>query len=222
MRFHRAQALCKLGRYETALLDLEILTPSMQSYDIVLYRKARTLYDLRRYRECSEVLIILCKKFPKNHHAAKMLSESIKRCLEEKVGNHPFKEMQSKLRTRRIVRLEYATFVGVIEVKPANFTGRGLFTTRDVKAGDLLLCEKAMAYFSEQDASRRILCRGYRVGPDGAKAMPLARVELAHEMIRELRLKPSWMADFMNMYHGTYKSTLSLFHDDDGGAVVDS
>ncbi len=79
-----------------------------------------------------------------------------------------------------------------------------------------------MAYFSEQDATKRTLCRGYRVGLDRAKAMPFARVELVHTIVRELRLKPSWMADFMNIYHDSYKSTLPSFHCDDGGAVVGS
>lgn len=194
----------------------------MQSYDTALYRKARTFYDLRQYRKSSEVLSILCKAYPKNPHAKRMFSESIKRLLEEKTGMYSFKEMQTKLLARHIVRLEYATYIGPIEVRPASVTGRGLFSSQDVKAGELLLCEKAMAYFSEEDASKRMLCRGYRVGLDSAKAMPLARVELVHEMVRELRTKPSWMADFMNMYHDSYKSTVSSFHDEDGGALVDS
>ncbi|KAJ5396593.1 TPR domain protein [Penicillium cosmopolitanum] len=222
LRFNRAQALCKLGRSEETLLDLGILTPAMQSYDTALYRKARTFYDLRQYRKSSEVLSVLCKAYPKNPHANRMFSESIKRLLEEKTGMYSFKEMQTKLLARHIVRLEYATYIGPIEVRPASVTGRGLFSSQDVKAGELLLCEKAMAYFSEEDASKRMLCRGYRVGLDSAKAMPLARVELVHEMVRELRTKPSWMADFMNMYHDSYKSTVSSFHDDDGGALVDS
>jgi hypothetical protein len=222
MKYHRAQALYKLGKFEKAEMDLANLAPDMKSYDAALYRKARTLYDLRRYRDSSQALTILCKKFPKNLQASRMLSESIKRCLEEKRGMYSFREIQNKALARKFVRLEYATYIGPIEVRPASVTGRGLFSTHDIKAGDLLLCEKAMAYFSEQDASNRMICRGYRVGMDRATAMPLARVELVNEMVRELCLKPSWMGNFMNMYHDTYKSTLPSFRTDDGEALVDS
>ena len=38
--------------------------------------------------------------------------------------------------------LDHATFVGPVAVKASIGRGRGLFTTKAVKAGDLILCEK--------------------------------------------------------------------------------
>ena len=41
--------------------------------------------------------------------------------------------------------MDAATYLGPIEVQGSDGKGRGLFATRDVKAGELLLCEKAFA-----------------------------------------------------------------------------
>jgi hypothetical protein len=37
--------------------------------------------------------------------------------------------------------LNHATYVGPVSIKAAGSRGRGLFTTKEVKAGDLLLVE---------------------------------------------------------------------------------
>jgi hypothetical protein len=72
-----------------------------------------------------------------------------------------------------------------------NVTGRGLFSTHDVKAGDLLLCEKTIVYLSGEDANNRMLCRRYCAGLDTSRviAILLARLKIVNEIVRELYLK---------------------------------
>ena len=58
--------------------------------------------------------------------------------------------------------LDNATFAGNVEVQASKGRGRGLFTTKDVIAGELLLCEKAFSYCSskhsvDDDASPEVL-----------------------------------------------------------------
>lgn len=42
--------------------------------------------------------------------------------------------------------LDHATYIGLVAARETGSRGRGLFTTKEVKAGDLLLCEKAFAH----------------------------------------------------------------------------
>jgi hypothetical protein len=51
--------------------------------------------------------------------------------------------MASQLRPPKI---DSASFTGPIEIRDSPSRGKGLFTTKQVKAGDLLLCEKEFSY----------------------------------------------------------------------------
>lgn len=166
-----------------------------------------------------------CKEFPSNPHGKELLGSVIKRLLEQRNGKYSFKEMHSQVvkANTHHYRLEYATHIGPIEVKPTLSSGRGLFTTRAVKAGDLLLCEKAMEYYNaEHRVLGHVLSNGYSLSLECGKAVPAAKTDLAQRMIGELSSKPSLIADFMDLYRGSYASTISSFENGEGEAVIDA
>jgi hypothetical protein len=59
---------------------------------------------------------------------------------------YDFETISKEVSKVRPPHLDHATFVGLVEVKTSPGRGRGLFTTKAVKAGELLLCEKAFAH----------------------------------------------------------------------------
>ncbi|CZR64819.1 uncharacterized protein PAC_14718 [Phialocephala subalpina] len=111
-----------------------------------LLPQATLLYTNGQYRECSEVLKIICREHPENTSARKYLSRAIFRLLEQQRGAYKFTDLHLEANQLRPPTLDHATFVGNIEVRASPGKDLGVFTTAPVKAGDLLFCEKAFAY----------------------------------------------------------------------------
>ena len=59
---------------------------------------------------------------------------------------YDFEEMQAQATQRHRPILDCATYIGPLEIKETEKKGYGLFTTKAVKAGEVLLCEKAICY----------------------------------------------------------------------------
>lgn len=119
----------------------EVLAPTEKS----LFRQARALYELQLYRMCSEKLQALLQQYPDNA-AAKLETKKVKaRISETQDGNYDFKQI-NKEAEKTPPLIDFATFSKNVEVRPSPGRGRGLFTTKSVAAGEILLCEKAFAY----------------------------------------------------------------------------
>lgn len=222
LKFGRAQALYKLSKLDAVVLELQNISPEMEHYEDALYRKAQALYDLRRFIESMDILSLCCKKYPQNGRARKLLRDATNRCVEETSGKYPFREMQDNARNG-ITRLDHATYVGNIEVRQTRSSGRGLFTTAKVRAGDLLLCEKAFGcVHSRKDALGNNYSQGYSLRLDCATAVPTARTELTLQVIRELNCRPSSIPQLMDLHHGSYTSVVPLSQGPRGQPIIDS
>lgn len=111
-----------------------------------MFRAGEALYNLRRFDECCQVLEMLCRLHPL-HDLARASSDCVRsRLREQKTGDYNFKRLQAEARKIRPPQLDHATYIGPVEIRQTASKGRGLFVTKAVKAGDLLLCEKAFAY----------------------------------------------------------------------------
>lgn len=142
---NRSLVNLRLGRTEKALQDAcaldEVLAPTEKS----LFRQARALYELQLYRMCSEKLEALLQQFPDNA-AAKLETKKVKaRISEAQYGKYNFK-LINKQAEKTPPLIDCATFSKNVEIRPSPGRGRGLFTTKAVAAGEILLCEKAFAY----------------------------------------------------------------------------
>ena len=117
-----------------------------------LFRAARALYGLQRWEEALayfEDLVVL-------NPANKVARQDVERCrmrLGERGGEYDFRGMLDEAIAKApAAYLDRADFVGSIEVRDCSIEshGRGLFTTKPVQAGELLLCEKAfVAVFAD-------------------------------------------------------------------------
>ena len=94
------------------------------------------------------------------------------------------------------LRLDTATYEDLVTIKMTEGRGRGLFTTRGVAAGDLLLCEKPFSYSYCENASTISLW-----STSALKRAVADLVTLVHQLLRN----PSQIPSVMSLHHGTYE-----------------
>ncbi|KAI1210829.1 uncharacterized protein F4807DRAFT_40365 [Annulohypoxylon truncatum] len=142
---NRSLANLHLERPEKALDDALRGHPSGGPNEKALFREAKALYALRKFSPCLEKFLAVVRCNPKNSDAWAEIKRVKQRLCEEETGAYQFGSMY-KQAERTPPLIDCATYVGSVEVRDSPGRGKGLFTTKRVKAGELLLCEKAFAY----------------------------------------------------------------------------
>ncbi|GAD99179.1 TPR domain protein [Paecilomyces variotii No. 5] len=220
IKLNLALALLKTEQYDYALCHLDAILKDTPMDEKALFRKSQALYNLRRYEECCEVLKCLCRQYPTNKNAKVKFNKAIQRLSEQKHGKYNFEELYNEA-SKRKPQLDRATYSGLVEVRPSDSRGRGLFTTKEVKAGDLLLCEKALL-FSYINADK----------PDCELEIPLLlhegmssigmgpQTRLAPLAMQKIYRNPSLIPIVTDLYHGSYEPTGVA--EVDGTPVVDA
>ncbi|KAL9077334.1 MAG: hypothetical protein Q9157_003370 [Trypethelium eluteriae] len=221
---NRSLAYLKMKQFDAALSDTGFPTFTSTPSDKALFRAAEALYYLGRYSECCEVLEVLHTNFPENKQASEVLARARSRFLEQKTGKYNFKYFQAKAKKLQPPHLDAASYIGPVEVKQTQSKGRGLFVTKAVKAGDLLLCEKAFSHAHVSDraadnagSSSEVTMlvnietnQGFRGG----------QADLLKSIVQSLYRNPSLAPAFTALYHGPYEAvTTSAI---DGEPVVDT
>jgi len=132
---------------------------------------------------------------------------------------YEFKGMQLDAKERQPPHLDYGTFVGPVSVKPTKYHGRGLFTTKPVKAGDLSLCEKAFAcaYYDSNDAAQDL---ALLINAQNDTMTVGAQAELIELVVQKLYKNASLLPDFIDLHHGKYQAV--DVHEVDGIPIVDT
>ncbi|TVY56830.1 hypothetical protein LCER1_G002327, partial [Lachnellula cervina] len=223
IRLNRALAYLQDENFEAALADTQCLSPNPNTSEKALYRGSKALYGLGRFSECCDLLQTLRETYPDNAQAARDLARARARLSEKQSGTYDFKTIYKEVSKLRPPRLDHATFIGPIVVKPSPGRGRGLFTTKAVKAGELLLCEKAFAHCyvgdSEEDfrggSKTKLLINTH------TNRMAIgSQSDLITLIVQKLQRNPSLLSEFMTLHHGSYEH--SGVTEVDGKPVVDS
>ena len=194
---NRSLAHLKLRNFDKALEDAGGYTVEARNSEKGLYRTARSMYELGRFKESQTVLTTLLAQYPGSEAAIRELRRVEKRVGEQDHGRFDFLAMQKAAAAESPPCLDVATYVGPVDISETENRGRGLFTTKDVAAGDLLLCEKAFSYSFLGNASTMSVMDGSTL-----KGTKLALVE---PMIHKLLRNPSLIPFITALHHGTYK-----------------
>lgn len=213
IRLNRALAFLKVDQLDDAIRDI----PDPKMSEKALFRKAQALYHLRRYRECCDVFKILCQEYPGNSAASKEFTRAIKRLAEQVNGTYPFKQLQLEAARLRPPHLDRATYIGPVSVRFTNSHGRGLFTTKAVKAGDIILCEKAFAH-SFVDHIGFTLSAVVLIKPETNRMTLRGQAELITLIAQKLYKNPSLIPVVTDLYHGSY-DPLEICEVDDAPVV---
>jgi hypothetical protein len=142
-------------------------------------------------------------EYPDSVEAKAELTRAINRLVEQKNGRYKFKQLYAEAAKLRPPHLDHSTYVGPVTVKESGLRGRGLFTTEAVKAGDLLLCEKAFAHAFIDDAAANpdlaIL-----INPEAGSMTMGAQAELIRLIVQKLYRNPSLAPVITDLHHGAY------------------
>ncbi|KAF3763370.1 hypothetical protein M406DRAFT_73986 [Cryphonectria parasitica EP155] len=158
---NRAQARIHLGHFELAVDDATAsiipgkdLSEESKALNLKsLFRAGRAYYELaeftlaRSFFEQAEALGIE----DENVHAE--LDRTKKRLLEQEKGEYDFVEMAASP-TFSHTELDHASFLSNTKIDLAGSHGRGLFATKDIKHGEIVMVEKAFCAAMESNTSK--------------------------------------------------------------------
>ena len=204
---NRAVAFLKTQQYDAALADVEsTTTASDKPAEKALFRKAEALCGLQQYRECCEALKELRLAYPNNAAAKSLLTRAISRLAEHTQGKYQFRQLHDEVASVQPPHLDHATYIGPVRIQASGSRGRGLFTTKAVKAGDLLFCEKAFAYASAHKEGGRKGDPTILVDPEYGGTVPVGYLaDLIDMTIQKLHQNPSLIPIITDLNHGSYQ-----------------
>jgi hypothetical protein len=208
VRLNRALAYLKDGYFDAALADTGCLTSSLDAPEKALYRAGQALYSLRRFSECQDILTLLCKKYPNNANAARELTQVRCRLREQKNSTYDFKAIHEEASKLQPLHLDHATFIGPVTIKASKGRGWGLFTTKPVKAGDLVLCEKAFAHCyadTNKENSTKSSKISLLINIHTNRIHIGTQSDLITTIVQKLWRNLSFLLDFTELHYGSYK-----------------
>lgn len=172
------------------------------------------------------MLELLCSKFPRNSQASQLLGRAKSRYLEQTTGEYNFGQLQEDAKKLRPPHLDFATYIGPVEIRQTESKGRGLFVTKAVKAGDLLMCEKAFsrAHVNEgadgSDNDKGSSRTSLWINPEKGQVFMGAQPDLNKSIVQKLYRNPSLAPAFTALHRGKYeKAGTSMI---DGEPIVDT
>lgn len=180
---------------------------SGQASEKGLFREGRALYELGKFDLSLAKFQAVVERYPHNKDARSEIKRVRERLREQQTGHYEFAKMYEQAEATPPL-IDCATYIGPVAVRPSPGRGRGLFTTKPVKAGELLLCEKAFAYCyagNENPTSRnniRILMNiGTKRSSIGGQAY------LITQIVQKLYHNPESSASFTELHRGDYQAT---------------
>lgn len=146
-----------------------------------------------------------------------LLAKTKDRLVEQQEGKYNFAAMRTEAWDLSSPQLDHASFIALVEVKDSPGKGRGLFLKKNVKAGDLVLCEKAVAYFASDALKEELL---YHVDMDAKRVTKSNHGLLMQDLIQKLRRCPSVLKEVSQLASGDYKAPKMVVVD--GEPVIDT
>ncbi|KAF9870570.1 tpr domain protein [Colletotrichum karsti] len=190
---NRSLANLRLQRPEKALSDALRARGGSVPTEKGLFREAKAHYALEQFSLCLEKLQQLVELNPANKDA-KMEVERVHRRLREEAGEYQWAQMYRQAKATPPL-IDCATFSSPVEVRASPGRGNGLFATKAVKAGDLLLCEKAFAYSYAGDDDP--------IGRQNSRIL----MNMTTKRMNKLQHNPQIASRFTELYRGDYGST---------------
>ncbi|OHE96049.1 hypothetical protein CORC01_08586 [Colletotrichum orchidophilum] len=203
---NRSLANLRLHRPENALDDAAKSQENGNPTEKGLFREAKAHYALEQFSLCCEKLRQVVSLNPDNRDAKRELERTLSRISEQDQGIYQWRQMHNQAKATPPV-IDCATYTGPVEVRHSPGRGRGLFTSKAVKAGDLLLCEKAFAYnyAGEDDVISRQNVK-ILMSLDSKRMTMGGQADLISSLVQKLHHNPHVASRFTDLHRGNYRS----------------
>ncbi|KAF4634476.1 hypothetical protein G7Y89_g3632 [Cudoniella acicularis] len=202
----RAFANLTAERFENAKQDALSSCSGNPTDAKAFYTAGRAAYELRNYTESKEYFAKALELSPRDAKARKDHNRTLARIDEEELGNYDFRKMVAAL-SEKHVHLDHADFSKNVKVGITEHKGRGLFSTRDIEAGKIILCEKAFClpdcYAAEDEVNDMVLYNFNNNSRTNKSAQAAVYLQLVQDLYKNQHLN-------------------SRFYDLDGGEYVRS
>lgn len=100
--------------------------------------------------------------------------------------------------------IDCGTFSKNVEVKESPGKGRGLFTTKPVVAGELLICEKAFAYSHSGTGGATKQKMTVLLDFHTMRGMAGLQAQTLTQIVQKLYHEPATASSFLKLHHGDY------------------
>lgn len=167
------------------------------------FNRGHANYQLGRYDDALNAfrrMLMLAPFDPQGHEELKNTRE---RLLEQQQGAYNFAEMIDEVPENGFFA-DRASFLSRTEVRQTQDRGRGLFATKDIRMGDLVLCEKAFMAAHPNDRT------------------PRSTVPVWLHSVQKVVDNPSQSRDLLSLYTGQPRTSPISAPIIDGIPVVDT
>lgn len=221
---NRSMANIHLKRFESAIEDAEsalIAKELCVDDDFVkndakaLYRAGSAAYQLRDYTKARLSFENARKLKPDDIETEKEYRRSISRVIEQQSGKYDLDAMGAAV-NKEHVKLDHASFTSRVQIRHTSNRGQGLFAKTAIKAGEIVLVEKAFvaAFASNQNESLSFV-----VNMNTNTCSTGSHAELLPQIVQEMLRNPARGKQLLNLYDGGYTPASEPIVD--GKPVVD-
>jgi len=223
---HRNRALVnlQLHRYDEAKTDAlaSIINddndPKHKDLNSKAHSRAGTAaYNSGDYTEAKRLFASKLNLSPGDKEANTYVRAIEARLKEQDIGSYDFKKIRANLSQTRS-RIDVASYTGKTAVKATANAGRGLFATQDIKANDLIICEKAFCVVWAHEPTKAWTAMTYDLRDNQMRATPAG---LHRAVVQKLLNNPSQVEKVLDLF-GDYTGFGKKLHTQDGSSIMDT
>lgn len=180
------------------------------------YRAGSAAYGLGQYEQAKTFFESQLKLSPNDKDATIYLKRIELRFREQQAGTYNWKKLKAGLSQAR-PHADAASFVSNIKVENSAGRGRGMFVTRDIPAGELVMCDKALSVVWGHDKDA-LTAMTYDVRDDKIRVQP---VGLSKATVQKLLGNSSQIERVMDLF-GDYEGDGKKIFRNEDGPIVDT
>lgn len=221
---NRAMANIHLKHYESAVADAEsaIIPEELSSSDEsvknnakALYRAGSAAYQLGDFTKARHSFEGARRLKSDDVDTERECRRSISRVIEQQSGKYDLDAMSDSVNTGHVM-LDHASFTSRVEVRATLDRGQGLFAKTAIKAGDLVLVEKAFsaAFAATEHASLSIV-----LNMNTNSVSTGSHATLLPQIVQETLRNPIRGRRLLDIHDGRYSPKSEFLVD--GNPVVD-
>lgn len=180
-------------------------------------RAGTAAYNSGEYKDAKSLFNSKLNLTPDDKEATTYLRAIEARLKEQTIGTYDFKKLSLNLSQARS-RIDVASYFGKTKVKDTPNAGRGLFATQNIKAGDLIICEKAFCVVWAHEAKKAWTAMTYDLRDSRMRATPAG---LHRAVVQKLLNNPSQAEKVLDLF-GDYEGIGKKLVTQDGGPIIDT